>query len=119
MKNIKLLLTIASLVAATTSSFAASHAATPMPAGETKTELPASKSALPMTKAEIRKIDLANKKITLKHGEIKNLDMPGMTMVFQVKDAAMLEKVKTGDKVKFTADKVNGAFTVMSIEIAK
>jgi Cu(I)/Ag(I) efflux system periplasmic protein CusF len=120
MKNIKLLLTIASLVAAISSSFAASHAAAPMPAaGETKTELPASKSALPMTEAEIRKIDVENKKITLKHGEIKNLDMPGMTMVFQVKDAAMLEKVKTGDKVKFTADKVNGAFTVMSIEIAK
>jgi len=42
-----------------------------------------------------------------------------MTMVFQVKDTAMLEKVKAGDKVKFTADKVNGAYTVMTIELAK
>lgn len=69
--------------------------------------------------AEVRKIDKDAKKVTLKHGPIKNLDMPGMTMVFQVKDAAMLEKVKAGDKVKFTADKVNGAFTVLTIEPAK
>ena len=59
------------------------------------------------------------KKITLKHGEIKNLGMPGMTMVFQVKDPAMLDKVKTGDKVRFTAEKMNGALTVTNIEAAK
>lgn len=69
--------------------------------------------------AEVRKVDKDARKITLKHGEIKNLDMPPMTMVFQVKDPAMLEKVKKGDKVKFTADKVNGAYTVTSIEPAK
>jgi Cu(I)/Ag(I) efflux system periplasmic protein CusF len=74
---------------------------------------------LPLVDAEIRKIDLENKKVTLKHGEIKNLDMPGMTMVFQVNDIAMLEKVKAGDKVKFTADKVNGAYTVLTIDIVK
>jgi Cu/Ag efflux protein CusF len=45
--------------------------------------------------------------------------MPGMTMVFQVKDAALLDNIKAGDKVKFTADKVNGAFTVLSLEILK
>ena len=49
---------------------------------------------------EIRKVDTEAKKITIKHGEIKNLDMPGMTMVFQVKVPAMLDKVKVGDKVK-------------------
>ena len=52
-----------------------------------------------MASGEIRKIDLDSKKITLKHGDIKNLDMPGMTMVFQIKDPIMLEKVKVGDKV--------------------
>ena len=72
-----------------------------------------------MTSAEIRKIDMENKKITLKHGEIKNLDMPGMTMVFAVKDATMLDKLAAGDKVMFTADKVGSTFTVMSIEKAK
>ena len=58
----------------------------------------------------------AVQKITLKHGEIKNLGMGAMTMVFQVKDPAFLDKVKAGDKVRFTADQVKGAFVVMSIE---
>lgn len=73
----------------------------------------------PATEAEVRKVDKDAGKITLKHGEIKNLDMPPMSMVFQVKDKALLDKVKAGDKVSFTADKVNGAYTVMSIEPAK
>jgi len=69
-----------------------------------------------MTDGEIRKIDAAAKKITIKHGELKNLDMPAMTMVFQVKDPAMLDKVKAGDKVKFRADKINGAYTVVELD---
>ena len=72
-----------------------------------------------MTEGEVRKIDKEAKKITLKHGDIKNLDMPGMTMVFQVKDAALLDKVKVGDKVTFTAEKADGAIVVTSIEAAK
>ena len=64
---------------------------------------------------EVRKIDKDAGKITLKHGPIPNLDMPGMTMVFRVKDPAMLDVVKTGDKVRFTADKVGGALTVTDI----
>jgi Cu(I)/Ag(I) efflux system protein CusF len=72
-----------------------------------------------MADGEVRKVDKDAKKITLKHGEIKNLDMPPMTMVFQVKDAAMLEAVKAGDKVRFSADKVGGAYTVTSIEKAQ
>lgn len=72
-----------------------------------------------MSDGEIRKVDPAAKKITIKHGELKNLDMPAMTMVFQVKDPAMLDKVKAGDKVKFRADKINGAFTVVEIEAVK
>jgi Cu/Ag efflux protein CusF len=78
-----------------------------------------SQTVLPTADAEIRKIDVENKKITLKHGEIKNLDMPGMTMVFKVKDVALLESVKVGDKVIFTADKIDGSYTVMSIDKAK
>lgn len=68
---------------------------------------------------EVRKVDMDNKKLTLKHGEIKNLDMPGMTMVFQVKDPAMLQQVKAGDKVRFTAEKINGAFTITTLEVAR
>lgn len=71
-----------------------------------------------MTDGEVRKVDLESKKITLRHAEIKSLGMPSMTMVFQVKDPAFLDKVKTGDKVRFTAEKMNGALTVTNIESA-
>lgn len=83
------------------------------------TSLALAQAALPQTEGEVRKVDKEAGKITLKHGEIKNLDMPGMTMVFQVKDPAMLEAVKAGDQVSFTVDKINGAYTVLSIEPRK
>ena len=76
-------------------------------------------SAAALTDGEVRKVDKDNKKITLKHGEIKNLEMPGMTMVFQVKDPAMLDTVKQGDKVMFRAEKANGALMVTEIMPAK
>jgi Cu/Ag efflux protein CusF len=76
-----------------------------------------SASADAMSEGEIRKVDKDAKKITIKHGELKNLDMPAMTMVFQVKDPAMLDKVKQGDKVSFVAEKVGGQFTVTQIEV--
>ena len=76
-------------------------------------------AALPMTEAEVRKVDIDAKKITLRHGEIKNLGMPPMSMVFQMKDPSQLEKFKVGDKVLFSADNVNGAFTVIAIEPVK
>ena len=72
-----------------------------------------------MTDGEVRKIDKENKKITLKHGVIKNLDMPGMTMVFQVRDPAMLDMVKAGDKVMFKAEKANGAIVLTEIQPVK
>jgi Cu/Ag efflux protein CusF len=72
-----------------------------------------------MSDGEIKKVDKEAGKLTIKHGELKNLGMPGMTMVFKAKDAAMLDKVKEGDKVRFVAEKVGGALTVTSIEAAK
>lgn len=69
-----------------------------------------------MTDGEIRKVDKDAAKLTIKHGAIKNLDMMPMTMVFQVKDKAMLEQVKAGDKIRFTADKIGGANTVTALE---
>ena len=76
-------------------------------------------AALPKVEAEVRRVDNATQKITLKHGDIPNIDMGAMTMVFRVKDPALLEKVKAGDKVLITADKVDGNLTVMSMEPAK
>jgi Cu/Ag efflux protein CusF len=68
-----------------------------------------------LSEGEIRKIDRDNKKITLKHGEIKNLDMPGMTMVFQLREAAMADQLKVGDKVRFRAEKSASGFMVTEL----
>lgn len=72
--------------------------------------------AVAPTDGEVRKVDADAKKITIRHGPIVNLDMPAMTMVFQVKELVLLEKVKSGDKIKFRADKIGGLFTVTHIE---
>ena len=71
-----------------------------------------------MADAEVRKVDKDAKKVTLKHGPIKNLDMPAMTMVFQVKDAALLDKLAAGDKIRFTAEQQQGAYVVTGVEKA-
>lgn len=68
---------------------------------------------------EVRKIDKAQGKITLRHGELKALDMPPMTMVFQVQDRAVLDRLKAGDKVRFAAEEKAGAYVVTAIEPAK
>lgn len=78
-----------------------------------------SSTSMAMTDGEVRKVDTANKKITLRHGEIRNLEMPPMTMVFQVADSSVLAKLKEGDKVKFMAEKQNGALVVTHIESAR
>lgn len=70
----------------------------------------------PMSDGEVRKVDKEQGKVTLRHGPIQSLEMPGMTMVFKVADPKMLDKVKEGDKVRFTADRVGGAITVTHIE---
>jgi len=75
-------------------------------------------AAGPATEGEVRKIDNAQQKITLKHGEIKNLDMPAMTMAFRVQDPGMLNQLAVGDHVRFTVEKVNGAYTVTQIQKA-
>lgn len=95
--------------------FVLAHAQTAAPAASGAMQM----SASAMTNGEVRKIDKENKKITLRHGEIKNLEMPGMTMVFRVRDPAMLDMVKVGDKVMFKAEKANGALVVTEIQPAK
>ena len=69
---------------------------------------------------EIRKVDKGAQKITIRHGPLPDLEMPqAMTMVYRVKDPAMLEQVKAGDKVRFSAEKIDGTFTVTRIENAR
>ncbi len=72
-----------------------------------------------MVDAEVRKLDVDAKKITLKHAPIKSLDMPAMTMVFQLKDPALLANVKVGDKVKFSVEQTKSGYLVTGIEVTK
>ena len=65
-----------------------------------------------LSDGEVRKIDKETGKITIKHGPIKHLDMPPMSMVFRVKDPAWLDKLQPGDKVKFQVEKIGDAYTV-------
>ena len=76
-------------------------------------------TAAELAEGEVRKVDKDDKKLTLKHGPLKNLDMPAMTMVFQVKEDTMLDRVQAGDKVRFQAEKVDGKFTVTRLEAAR
>jgi Cu/Ag efflux protein CusF len=73
----------------------------------------------PLSEGEVRKVDKDAKKITIRHGPLPNLDMPPMTMVFQVKDPALLDQAKPGDKVSFRAEKEGGVFFVTELKPAK
>ena len=72
-----------------------------------------------MVSGEVKKVDESAGKVTLKHGPIPKFDMGDMTMVYRVKDPAMLKGIKAGDKVMFEPDQVNGAYTATKIEKAK
>jgi Cu/Ag efflux protein CusF len=80
---------------------------------------PAAAASGALIDGEVRKIDKAADKITLKHGAVPRFDMPPMTMVYRVKDKAMLGELKLGDKVKFDLDSAGGEITVLRAEKAK
>lgn len=121
----KLRLLIATTIAMATSLHAQTPAASPggmsgmsgmadmAPAAPSGTKNPSA-----MSEGEVRKVDKAQNKLTLRHGPIENLDMPGMTMVFRVSDPKLLEGLKAGDKVRFHAEQPNGVLTVTAIEPA-
>ncbi len=77
---------------------------------------PVAAGALPWAEAEVRRVDAGAGAVTLRHGDIRNLDMPPMTMVFRTRDPKVLEGIKAGDKVRFTADRIDGTYTVLSME---
>jgi Cu/Ag efflux protein CusF len=72
--------------------------------------------AAEFTKGTVKKVDAKAKKVTLIHEELKSLEMPAMTMVFRVKDAAILEKLKEGASIEFVAERVEGKLTVTEIK---
>jgi Cu/Ag efflux protein CusF len=75
--------------------------------------------SMEMSNGEVKKIDIEAQKITLKHGDIKSMDMPGMTMVFRTQDPSLLDNLKLGDKIKFNAEKREGFIVVTAIEAIK
>ena len=68
------------------------------------------------TKGVVNKIDAKTNKVTIKHEDLKNLDMPAMTMVFRVEDPAILAKMKEGASIEFVAERVNGKLTVTQMK---
>lgn len=76
----------------------------------------AGQGELPKVVAEVRRVNTRASTLSLRHEEIPNLDMPPMTMVFQVSDPGLLEGVATGDRVWVTVDQIDGAYTVLSVE---
>jgi len=98
---------------------AVATAAPPAVRSEDNALLHIAQASIPMTAGEIRKVDKDARKLTIKHEAIKNVDMPAMTMAFQVKDPSMLDRVKVGDKVMFNVEQVGGAMVVTKIEPAK
>jgi Cu/Ag efflux protein CusF len=71
---------------------------------------------LPKVESEVRRINTRANTISLRHGEIPNLDMPPMTMVFQVSDPSLLEGLAVGDEILVTFNQIDGAYTVLSVE---
>jgi Cu/Ag efflux protein CusF len=71
-----------------------------------------------LAEGEVRKVDPAQQKVTLKHGEIKGLDIPAMSMAYRVKDPGQLAHIAAGDKVRFTVEKTDGTYTITTIRRA-
>jgi Cu(I)/Ag(I) efflux system protein CusF len=80
---------------------------------------PAASADVSVSYGEIKKVDQEAGKLTIKHGELKNLTMPAMTMVFDVKDNAALSQLKTGDKISFVAGNANGELTASNIRVVQ
>ena len=75
-----------------------------------------SSAAASMSEGEVRKVDATLGKITLRHGPLDNLNMPGMTMVFRVRDPAWLPQLKVGERVRFVAERIDGNLTITALE---
>lgn len=70
------------------------------------------------SEGEVRKVDREVAKVTIRHGPVPEFDMQGMTMVFRVADPALLDRLKSGDRIVFTMTKIGGAFAVTAVEPA-
>ncbi len=90
--------------------------ATPFACAQDSPQADRQAPAAELADGEVKKIDKEAGKITLRHGEIRNLGMAAMTMVLRVKEPAMLDSVQVGDRIRFAAERVNGAVTVVHMQ---
>ena len=94
-------------------------AAAPAADAPAKAEAKAKAPSAPLTAGEVKKVDREAKKVTIQHGPIENLKMPPMTMVFRVKDPAMLEGLEPGAKIRFRAEEADGGYLVTRLQKSK
>lgn len=94
-------------------------AAAPAADAPAKTEAKAKAPSAPLTAGEVKKVDREAKKVTIQHGPIENLKIPPMTMVFRVKDPAMLEGLEPGAKIRFRAEEADGGYLVTRLQKSK
>ena len=94
-------------------------AAAPAADAPAKTEAKAKAPSAPLTAGEVKKVDREAKKVTIQHGPIENLKMPPMTMVFRVKDPAMLDGLDAGTKIRFRAEEADGGYLVTRLQKSK
>lgn len=73
-------------------------------------------ASVALSDGQVKKVDKAQGKLTIRHGPLENLGMPAMTMVFRVQDPGWLDRVEPGDNIRFLADRVNGVYTVTTLE---
>ena len=95
------------------------QAATPAPSSASPAAVKPATDAADLADGEVRKVDVGAGKITLRHGEIRSIDMPPMTMVFTVSDPSLLQGRQVGEKVRFAAERRNGAYVVTRIEAVR
>ena len=89
------------------------------PAADAPAKAETKAKAAALTAKKMKKVDREAKKLTIQHGPIENLGMPPMTMVFRVKDAAMLDGLEPGSKIRFHAEEVKGGYLVTRLQKAK
>lgn len=117
MKTIQTLAVLAAMSVGTTfAGFASAQGPDKSKAASVNAAKPAT-NARELTLGEIRRVDKGSNTLTIKHGDIKNIGMPGMTMVFQLKDPALLGQLKAGDPVRFWAELIGGRLVVTEIHV--
>ena len=111
MPNLKLSIVFALLLAC----WLAPHPVCAQTGAATNDRPAAEQARADLTAGEVRRVDKATGRVTIRHERIVNLNMPPMTMVFRVADKGMLDTLRPGDRILFRAEENNGVLTLTEI----